>query len=161
MKNDYREIVIKDKRSIGRLERFIEEICDYYNIHHEYFGNVMLATTEAAEILMTINQREFSEGIVIRFDRNSKGLIFTLRMNFAEEQEKGKEDVLDIAIRTHQLEKEIYIVKSLADEVTISLNGKSIILIFYVSSMNYEKSLDRINRLKGYWKLVETATIKK
>ena len=43
------------------------------------------------------------------------------------------------------------IIKALTDEITISVNAKSIVLVFYVSSMNYEKSLQRINELKEYW----------
>ena len=76
MKRDYRELVITGKKEISKLERFVEEICDYYNINNEYFGNILLATTEAADILFSLNE-SIENGLVgIQFDRNSKGLVF-------------------------------------------------------------------------------------
>ena len=53
------------------------------------------------------------------------------------------------------------IIKALTDEITISVNAKSITLVFYVSSMNYEKSLYRINQLKDYWVKKENVIQKK
>ena len=133
-----------------KLERFIEEICDFYNINNEYFGNILLATTEAVEILFSINNEE-KKAISIQFDRNAKGLVFKIRLKIDGEEAEREEDILDREVRKHKLAKDIFIIKSLTDEITISVNAKSIILVFYVSSMNYEKSLFRINKLKEYW----------
>jgi len=38
---------------------------------------------------------------------------------------------------------------------TISVNAKSIILVFYVSSMNFENHCFRMNKLKEYWEQKE------
>lgn len=161
MKNEYREMIIQGKREFNRLERFVEEICDYYNINNEYFGNILLATTEAADILFTINSESKNNSIRIRFDRNKKGLIFRLCVGNQEDNEELSEDLLETEIRRHRLSKEIYIVRALADEITISVSGRSVVLVFYVSSMNYEKSLYRINQLKDYWKVKQETIIKK
>ncbi len=149
MNKDYRTLVVNGSKEIFKLERFVEEICDYYNINNEYFGNILLATTEAAEILMSINEKEGSNALTISFDRNQKGMVFKIKMD-GENSIEG-EDILDKEIRKHKLSKEIFIIKALTDEITISVDAKSIVLVFYVSSMNYEKSLYRINKLKEYW----------
>lgn len=151
MKRDYRELTITGKKEISKLERFVEEICDYYNINNEYFGNVLLATTEAAGILFSLNDSSDKGIIVISFDRNSKGLVFKIKLADSEESMIDNEDMLDREIRKHKLSRDIFIIKALTDEITISVNAKSIVLVFYVSSMNYEKSLQRINELKEYW----------
>jgi hypothetical protein len=151
MKRDFRELVITGKNEISKLERFVEEICDYYNVNNEYFGNVLLATTEAAGILFSLNDASENTTICIAFDRNSKGLIFKFKLGGTDEAVIPDEDILDQEIRKHKLSRDIYIVKALADEITISVNAKSIVLVFYVSSMNFEKSLERINKLKEYW----------
>ncbi len=151
MKQDYRELVITGKKEISKLERFVEEICDYYNINNEYFGNILLASTEAAGILFALNDEQESGKISISFDRSQKGLIFKIKLEGKECRGDDTEDVLDIEIRKHKLSRDIFIIKALTDEITISVNAKSIILVFYVSSMNYEKSLQRINQLKAYW----------
>jgi hypothetical protein len=150
MKNASKEIDINGIKEIFILERFVEEICDFYNINNEYFGNILLATTEAATILLSLNDISEKGKLLVRFDRSPKGLMFKIRVT--DEGNSGiNEDILDQEIRKHKLSKEIFIVKALADEITISLSGKDIVLIFYVSSMNYEKSLLRINKLKEYW----------
>lgn len=150
MKKASKEIDINGIKEIFILERFVEEICDFYNINNEYFGNILLATTEAAAILLSLNDISEKGKLLVRFDRSPKGLMFKIRVT--DEGNSGiNEDILDQEIRKHKLSKEIFIVKALADEITISLSGKDIVLIFYVSSMNYEKSLLRINKLKEYW----------
>lgn len=151
MNKDYRELLITGEGETVKLERFIEEICDFYNINNEYFGNILLATTEAVEILFSINNEEKNKKISIQFDRNAKGLVFKIKIKIDGDESEHEEDILDQEIRKHKLAKDIFIIKSLTDEITISVNAKSIILVFYVSSMNYEKSLFRINKLKEYW----------
>jgi hypothetical protein len=151
MKRDFRELTITGKKEIVKLERFVEEICDYYNINNEYFGNVLLATTEAADILFSLNESSDDTRMAISFDRNPKGLIFKIKLANNDGDAIDNEDILDREIRKHKLSREIFIIKALTDEITISVNAKSIVLVFYVSSMNYEKSLHRINELKEYW----------
>ncbi len=161
MKQDYRELVITGSKEISKLERFVEEICDYYNINNEYFGNILLATTEAAGILFSLNETMADGKISISFDRNPKGLIFKIKLGNNSRNEDEGEDILEREIRKHKLARDIFIIKALTDEITISVNAKSIILVFYVSSMNYEKSLQRINQLKEYWHKKEDVKQKK
>ena len=161
MKRDFRELVITGQKEIVKLERFVEEICDFYNINNEYFGNILLATTEAAGILFSLNESADCGHIAISFDRNPKGLVFKIKLSGEEGKAIDSEDILDREIRKHKLSRDIFIIKALTDEITISVNAKSIILVFYVSSMNYEKSLQRINELKEYWNKKDAVPHKK
>ena len=151
MKQDGRSLVITGVKEIGRLERFVEEICELYNVNNDYFGNILLATTEAANILFSINDIPESNSLIINFDRGKKGMIFKIKLESDGRDDDEAEDLLDKEIRRHRLSRDIFIIKSLADEITISVNARSITLVFYVSSMNFEKSLFRINQLKEYW----------
>ena len=151
MKRENRALVLTSRREINKLDRFVEEICEYYNINNEYFGNVLLATTEAAGILFSLHENSGDTSLTISFDRKPKGLIFKIKMSGGCSDGEGQEDILDQEIRKHKLSRDIFIIKALTDEITISVNAKSITLVFYVSSMNYEKSLQRINELKDYW----------
>ena len=159
MKKDYREIVIAGKTELYKLERFIEEICDFHNINNEYFGNILLASTEAANILISVSEGKSGTALVITFEKTVKGFTFKLKFN-GEDIPGGTDHFLETEIRKHKLAKEIYIIKALADEVTISVKGESITLTFYVSSMNDEKSLMRINKLKEYW-VKKTSSVNK
>ena len=77
--------------------------------------------------------------------------MFRIKLNTEGNTISETEEVLDKEIRRHKLSRDIFIIKALTDEISISINAKSIVLVFYVSSMNYEKSLQRINELKEYW----------
>jgi serine/threonine-protein kinase RsbW len=153
MKKDQRKVTITGSKEIHKLERFIEEICDFYNINNEYFGNILLATTESASLLLALNENRDKGKIVIAFDRTPKGLVFRIKTGDVPSGEQNATDeLLDGEIRKRKLSKEIFIIKALTDEITISVDGKSIHLVFYVTSINYEKSLERINKLKEYFK---------
>jgi len=149
MKKDYREIAISGKSELYKLERFVEEICDFHNINNEYFGNILLASTEAANILISISKEKKEAILIVTFEKTIKG--FTFKLKFSHPDIINDDCSLEQEIRKHKLSKEIYIIRALADEVTISVRGEAITLTFYVSSMNYEKSLARINTLKEYW----------
>ncbi|MEI7492368.1 MAG: hypothetical protein WCK92_13270 [Bacteroidota bacterium] len=159
MKNDYREITISGKKEVYKIERFIEEICDYHNINNEYFGNILLASTEAANILISISGEEKESSLIVTFQKTIKGFTFKLKFD-GPDLSSENEHFLEQEVRKHKLRREIFIIKALADEVTISVKGESITLTFYVSSMNYEKSLLRINQLKDYWVKKSTAVKK-
>ena len=161
MKKENKGLKIAGKAEISRIERFVEEICDYHNISNDYFGNILLATTEAAEILFSLNDGIGHEQLEILFDRNRNGLIFTIRLVNGVQSATDTEDILDREIRRHKLSKDLFIVQSLADEITISVNARRIMLTFYVTSMNFEKSLDRITKLKDYWLSRENVIQKK
>ena len=122
MKKDYREISIEGKKELYKLERFVEEICDYHNINNEYFGNILLASTEAANILISISDGKSQTALVVTFEKTVKGFTFKLKFNSQADANK-QEQYLEQEIRKHKLAKEIFIIKALADEVTISVKG--------------------------------------
>jgi hypothetical protein len=162
MKRDFRELAITGRKDITKLERFVEEICDYYNINNEYFGNILLATTEATGVLFALYDTAEQGNITVSFDRTAKGLVFKIKMDGSNEPAaEDQEDILDREIRKHKLSRDIFIIRALTDEITISVNAKSITMVFYVSSMNYEKSLQRINKLKDYWSRKDTVIHRK
>jgi len=161
MKQEVRELVLTGHKEIAKLERFVEEICEYYLVGNDYFGNILLASTEATNILFSLNDSLENNKIAVSFDRSRKGMVFKIKLMDGFQKDSEPEDFLDREIRRHKLSKEIFIIKSLTDEITISIDAKSIILVFYISSMNYEKSLYRINKLKEYWVTKENLIHKK
>ena len=155
MKRDIRELLINGIREIGKLEKFVEDICDYYNISNDYFGNILLACSESATILWSLKDSGESGVLTISFNRKPKGLVFAIKLGKDEERNDENEDLLDQEISKHKLSRDIYIIRALADEITISVSGKSIMLVFYITSINYEKSLKRISELNDYWQKKE------
>ena len=152
MKRDFRELVISGRSEVAKLEWFIEEICESYHINNEYFGNILLATTEAAGILFSLNDSDDNSEVTVGFSRSQKGLEFSMNLGSSLPGISENEDFLDQEIRKHKLSRDIFIIKALIDKISISGDGKCICIVFYISSINYEKSLKRITELRKYWK---------
>jgi len=146
MKGNIGEIFIKRIEELNKLARYIEETLDYHNIPNEYFGNIMLAISESAELILKRKTGKGPLGISVR--RDKKGLTFEFRKQDPEETERL--DDLDLAIETQQFFRETFIIRTLADATDITDNGKTLRLHFEISGINYERSLLRSERLRKY-----------
>jgi hypothetical protein len=135
-------ITIRSKKDLNRLERFIEEILDYYNIPGEYFGNILLAVTESA-LLSLKDEREVS----VKMKKSRKGVSFSITCKDATDNEL---DELDKAIAKNTLARESFIIRSLADEAELLRDGKTIALRFHITGINFERSLLRSEKLRSY-----------
>lgn len=156
MKSSYRRIILKNSSEKYRAGKFIEEVCDYNNISDEYFGNIMLAITEAVEILFSFGE-EFDSSVNLSYERVPSGLQFKLTLSgIPVAVTDDEEEFLKDNVRKHSLGRELYIIKSLTDRLTIHPERWQIILNFYVSSLNQEKSLQRAEKLKMFLKNEQT-----
>ncbi|MBE0647027.1 MAG: hypothetical protein IH596_04505 [Bacteroidales bacterium] len=135
-------ISIRSNEELNRLERFIEEILDYYNIPGEYFGNIFLAVTEAVQLSLK-NEGE----VTVEMKKSRKGVSFSITQHKATDQEL---DELDRAIAKHTFARETFIIRSLADEAELLRDGKTIVLRFHITGINLERSLLRSEKLKSY-----------
>ena len=144
------EICISNESEIYRAERLIEEVCDYYHVGNEYFANVMLGTTEAIRLVLA-KRNVTGETLTVTAIKNDKGLLFILKGGTDEKAEIIVGDQLDQAIEQEKLSRELFIIRSLADETKVSANGKVISLVFRITSLDAERSIDRVGQLKEYY----------
>ncbi|NQV02967.1 MAG: hypothetical protein HQ542_09995 [Bacteroidia bacterium] len=135
-------ITIRSKEELNRLERFIEEILDYYNIPDEYFGNIFLAVTEAAQLGL-----KGEHAVTVQMNKQRSGVSFSIKKIDATEDEL---DELDRAIAKQVIARETFIIRSLADEAILKRDGKTIELNFHIAGINLERSLLRSEKLKSY-----------
>jgi hypothetical protein len=144
------EICIRDESEMYRAERLVEEVCDYYNVGTEYFANVMLGTTEAIRLILK-RRTEIGESLTVTAIKNDKGLRFILNGGPDKVADEGNPDPLDQAIEKERLTRELFIIRSLADETKVSANGKVISLVFSITSLDAERSVGRVGLLKEYY----------
>jgi len=135
---------------LSRFERYMEEVCDHYNVVNEYFGNVLLASSEAARILLSLDERKSDHKVEAIADRDGKALVVRLSL-ISEDAETECRDEIDIEVAKLKLKRELFIVSSLADETDISETGNVIQLKFFISSMDMDRSLSRVQQLRDYW----------
>ena len=145
-------------KNIYQVEKFIEEISDLYHINNTYFGNLLLAITEAVtNAIVHGNANDNSKKVRVEFNSDKKGLCFKVI------DEGDGFDYMNVPNPLNGLNEEeynvgrgIFLIKSLADEVNFNESGNEIELIFKISSINQETSLDRVEKLKQYNKAVGT-----
>ena len=144
-------------KNIYKVEKFIEEISDLYHINNTYFGNLMIAITEAVtNAIVHGNANDSSKKVRLEFTSDKKGLAFKI----IDEGEGFDFNNLPSPLNgvngeAKDIGRGIFLIKSLADEVNFNESGNEIELIFKISSINQETSLFRASQLKKYNTLTE------
>lgn len=155
MTRNIAELTILNSSELFKVEKFIEEVCDYYHIGNEYFGNVMLGTTEAVLWLLNKNISQTVNFLKINAIKSNKGIKFVLTGGEINNTGIENEDSLNRAIENEKHIRELYIIKSLSDEMHLSADSQEITLVYYISCLDTERTYYRLNQLKQYFNKVE------
>jgi serine/threonine-protein kinase RsbW len=68
-----------DIHELPEIERFIENVCDYYNLNNNYFGNIMVAVNEAVEnAIIHGNENNANKTVSLQFELVPSGILFTI-----------------------------------------------------------------------------------
>jgi serine/threonine-protein kinase RsbW len=117
------------------VEKMIEDICDVFNISEDYYGNILVAITEAVNnAIYHGNKADPTKSIDISF-KSSNGLVsFTVK----DEGKGFGYDSLPDPTNPENLEKEngrgVFLMRNLADKVSFEDNGSKVILDFKIGS---------------------------
>jgi serine/threonine-protein kinase RsbW len=147
---------------IHLIERFVEDICDENNINNTYFGNILVAVTEAFEnAVFHGNRNQAAKEITLGFETREKGLMFEVK-----DQGEGFNidlvpDATDVENNPDKKGSGIFLIKSLADEVRHLDEGRCIQMLFYVSSINQQMAESRMKKLKEFKTVVKKEDIKR
>ncbi len=117
------------------VERMIEDICDVYNISEDYYGNILVAITEAVNnAIYHGNKADPTKNIDISFKSSDGHVSFTVK----DEGKGFGYDSLPDPTNPENLEKEngrgVFLMRNLADKVSFEDNGSTVILDFKVGS---------------------------
>jgi serine/threonine-protein kinase RsbW len=139
--------------NISSIERFVEEICDYYNINDTYFGNILIALTEAFQnALEHGNKKDPSKMIKVVFESKPKGLSFTVTDEGDGFDPDLVPDPLDLD-ETADTEKGrgIFLMKALSDKMEVADEGRSVEMFFRISGIGHEAMKKRITHFNEYF----------
>ncbi|MEN8223901.1 MAG: ATP-binding protein [Bacteroidota bacterium] len=139
--------------NISSIERFVEEICDYYNINDTYFGNILIALTEAFQnALVHGNKNDPSKSIHIVFESKVKGLSFTVTDEGAGFDPDTVPDPLDLDVEDDtEKGRGIFLMRSLSDKMVLTEEGRSIEMFFRISGIGHEAMKKRISSFNEYY----------
>ena len=145
--------ITSELKNLNLLEKFVEEICDEFNINNTYFSNINLVMHEAVKnSIVHGNKLDKNKHIDIVFQNMPIGLQFNISDQGDGYDTNNTFDPTDI--NNKEVEKTgLYLIKSLSDEVKFADNGRTIEIIFKIASVNYEISIKRVNELNLYLKI--------
>ncbi len=150
----FKELKISSsKESLTKVENFVEEICEAYYITNSYYGNILVAILEAVKNAIIhgnnnnpdkpvrISFKSIQNGLCFRIMDQGKGFDFRNVQNPLEAEDSLAENV----------GKGIFLIRSLADRVSYNSKGNVIEIIFFISSINQETTLNRISQINKYF----------
>lgn len=154
MNRIYKELRIPSTMdSLRGIEKFVEEICDIYYIHNSYFGNILVAIEEAVtNAIIHGNKLDARKEVLVTFNSMPNGLCFVIEdqgdgFNFKNIPNPLEADTANGEIKG----KGLFLIHSLADKVDFNLKGNRVEIIFNISSINQETTLNRITQLHSYF----------
>ncbi len=120
--------------SLSLIENFIDEVCDQYNIGEDYYGNILIALTEAVNNAITHgNKLNPEKKVNLHMETTTKHVEFTIR----DEGPGFDYDNVPDPTLPENLEKlsgrGVFLMKSLADDVVFEEKGTIIKLRFFLS----------------------------
>jgi serine/threonine-protein kinase RsbW len=120
-----------DVNELARAESLVDKICQSLSVNEDYYGNVLIAVTEAVNnAIKHGNKNDVTKEVQIRVNDSSE--VFSIEVN---DQGIGFDyNNLPDPTAPENLEKEngrgIFLMKSLADKVEFVNEGRQVILTF-------------------------------
>lgn len=141
--------------NIHLVSRFVEDICDHYNIFNSYFGNILTAVTEAAQNAIEHgNNNNPEKKVEITFKSRSDGLFFTVTDEGDGFDIGNLPDPTDLE-NDGMAGRGLFLMKTLSDEISFDDNGKTITLFFNITGIDRELAVSRADQLEKYLKGVK------
>jgi serine/threonine-protein kinase RsbW len=139
--------------SLSKVENFVDEICEAYYITNSYYSNILMAILEAVKnAILHGNKNNPEKQVKIIFKSIPNGLCFTIKdqgegfnfRNIPNPIEATDEQAENVG-------KGIFLIRSLADQVSYNSKGNVIEIVFFISSINQETTLNRISQIHRYF----------
>lgn len=121
--------------NISQVEKLIDEVCDTNKINEDYYGNILIAITEAVNnAIVHGNNNNPEKRIKIKVETSSPELKFQI----SDEGNGFDYNALPDPTEPENIDKPngrgVFLMKHLADEVEFRENGKTVELIFNISA---------------------------
>ncbi len=117
------------------VEKLIDQVCEEYQVNQDYYGNILIALTEAVNnAILHGNKSIKAKKIFVSFEPHLKDLLFTV-----EDQGEGFDyDDLPDPTDPDNIDKPsgrgVFLMKHLADQVKFHNNGRKVELVFKISA---------------------------
>lgn len=152
---DQKQQLVLESRleNMHRVERFVEEISDFYNINHNYFSNLLVSVTEAfRNSVVHGNGLNPDKKVTIEFSPAPFGLSFSVEDEGNGFDFRSVPDPTDPALEDgEQAGRGLYLIRKLSDQVVFKEPGNRVQIDFHIASINYELTVSRAKMLNQYF----------
>jgi serine/threonine-protein kinase RsbW len=119
------------------VERMIEDVCDLFNISQDFYGNILVALTEAVNnAIYHGNQANASKNIDISFKTSPNLVSFIVKDEGPGFNYSNLPDPTNPENIANPNGRGVFLMRNLADKVSFEDNGSKVILDFKVDSKN-------------------------
>jgi len=124
------------ERNIVEVERFVQDIFDYYRIEKDFFGNIIIATTEAfMNAVVHGNKNNSSKFVTLYYEYNVQNLIIEV----TDEGEGFSEDMLENPTISDETKSGLFLINMLTDNVVFHDNEPMISMSFKVNCIHIKE----------------------
>ena len=153
-----KELLLKSSvTELYKLESFVEQISDVYNINSTYYSNILVVLNEAVtNSIIHANHQEEAKQVSIKFESKNRGLVFTISDEGTGFDFNNYPDPTDINIENYdEIGRGLFLMKSLSDNIEYNEETHAIEIGFKISSINKELAVSRVKSLSAYFKTNE------
>lgn len=141
-----RELILERNEEVNfRIEQFVEEITDEYLLHDTYFGNILIALSEAVEnAIIHGNKGNSDKKVFIYLDPKKEGLWISVA-----DQGDGfdfKEVLAGESLYSSSEKTGLALIRTIADEIRFKNHGRVIEMLFRIYGID-ENIFDRRQNL--------------
>ncbi len=116
------------------VEKLIDDVCDVFNINEDYYGNILIALTEAVNnAIQHGNKADPSKQIDISFRLKDKQAVFTVQDQGCGFNYNQLPDPTNPENIENPNGRGVFLMRNLADEVEFNDNGNMVSLKFNVA----------------------------
>ncbi|MGA2822112.1 MAG: ATP-binding protein [Bacteroidales bacterium] len=154
MNRIFKELKIpSSNKNLTRVENFVDEICEAYYITNSYYANILMAILEAVKnAILHGNKNNPDKQVKISFKSVPNGLCFSIKDQGDGFDFRNVPNPIETGNGlTENVGKGIFLIRSLADKVSYNSKGNVVEIVFFISSINQETTLNRISQIHRYF----------
>jgi len=123
------------KENVALVERFVDEICDFYNIGDENYGNILIAITEAvSNAIYHGNRLDPDKSVRFFYETKDNNLCFTVQDEGRGYNPETLPDPTDPENVENPNGRGVFLMKRLTDDIKFFDEGRKVEMYFRIAN---------------------------
>ena len=129
------KIILESKsENIAQVEKLIDDVCEECKVNQDYYGNILIAITEAVNnAIVHGNKRDPEKKLFVSCQTTDKELTFIVEDEGVGFDFENLPDPTDPENLEKPHGRGVFLMRNLADDVSFTENGRVVELNFHLS----------------------------